>query len=365
MNAHGADDDPNENQYYSDYLSYWMDYWLADDPNGIIDSAKYVYASSSYPRSSIWTWTHFNSTTWPPAGVQNINFYLTPNYKLRTVVNNLLPDTIGFLNDIKDQSLTMTEAVNREFTGSIFNSKFGKTSIVFETPALIQDTKLVGTPMVNVHYKCDGNKSHFAFQVWDVSPNNTANLVTRADAMERNITPNVIRQLTYYGASYSHIFKAGDKIRVILTNLDNIPNDPFLRTNPFVLPSLVRARNVIYMNSANPTYIQLPLIGYIPNNVISNTSIIPKEYHLEQNYPNPFNPVTKIKFGIPVSKSPVHVRFIIYDITGRRIAKLIDDTLSPGEHEVMWNASDVPSGIYFYKIETDNFVDSKKMMLIK
>jgi flagellar hook assembly protein FlgD len=119
------------------------------------------------------------------------------------------------------------------------------------------------------------------------------------------------------------------------------------------------------MNSANPTYIQLPLIGYIPNNVISNTSIIPKEYHLEQNYPNPFNPVTKIKFGIPVSKSPVHVRFIIYDITGRRIAKLIDDTLSPGEHEVMWNASDVPSGIYFYKIETDNFVDSKKMMLIK
>jgi len=137
---------------------------------------------------------------------------------------------------------------------------------------------MAGTPMVNVHYRSDANKCQFNFQIWEVLPNNTSNLVSRANAMERNITPNTIRQLTFWGTSHSHIFKAGNKIRVILTNLDNISNDYFMRTNPYVLPSLVRASNTIYMNSANPTYIQLPLIGYIPNDIISNTSIVPKNY---------------------------------------------------------------------------------------
>jgi predicted acyl esterase len=256
MYAHGGDVDTAEQNYYGFILGEWLDYWLLDLQNHIMDSSKFVYAASSYPRhNNAWTWTRYYSNVWSPAGVEDVKFYLTPNLKLRTVVNNSNPDTLGFLNDIKDQTLTMTEAVNREFTGTVFDSKFGKTQIAFETPPLVQDTRMVGTPFVNIHYRCDTDKSQFNFQIWEVQPDNTANLVGRANATERNITPNVIRQLTFYGTSHSHNFKSGNRIRIVLTNLDNIANDAFIRTNPYVLPSLKRARNIIYMNPANQTSI--------------------------------------------------------------------------------------------------------------
>ncbi len=366
LNAHGGDANVTEQNFYGFMLGEWLDYWLMDLQNHILDSSKYVYAASSYPRqNNAWSWTRYYSNTWPPAGVQNVTFYLTPDLKLRTIFSTSNPDTLGFLNDVKDQTLTMTEAVNREFTGSVFDSKFGKTQLAFETPPLVQDTRMVGTPQVNVHYRCDANKSQFNFQIWEVLPNNTANLVGRANATERNIAVNTIRQLTFFGTSHSHNFKSGNKIRIVLTNLDNISNDLFLRTNPYVLPSLKRARSVIYMNPANPSYIQLPLIGYIPNEVFSTTSIIPDDYFLKQNYPNPFNPATRIKFGIPGSTKPQNVRLYIYDITGREITKLVDEQLKPGIYEVIWSANDMPSGAYLYKIIIGNYTTAKKMLLIR
>jgi len=73
--------------------------------------------------------------------------------------------------------------------------------------------------------------------------------------------------------------------------------------------------------------------------------LIPKDYVLEQNYPNPFNPVTTIRFSIP---KMVPVRLTVYDITGREVARLIDEVLNAGYHTIQWNASGVPSGIYIY-----------------
>ena len=89
---------------------------------------------------------------------------------------------------------------------------------------------------------------------------------------------------------------------------------------------------------------------------------LPVNHFLHQNYPNPFNPKTKIKFDLPKS---THARLIIYDILGREIATLLNEKLSAGSYEVSWSAGSYPSGVYFYKLETNNFVDIKKMLLIK
>ena len=89
---------------------------------------------------------------------------------------------------------------------------------------------------------------------------------------------------------------------------------------------------------------------------------VPKSYTLQQNYPNPFNPTTKIMFDIPKSGD---VKLIIYDILGREIAILVDELLKPGVYEVEWYASNKPSGIYFYKLTTADFTETKKMVLIK
>ena len=89
---------------------------------------------------------------------------------------------------------------------------------------------------------------------------------------------------------------------------------------------------------------------------------LPNEYSLGENYPNPFNPETRINFALPEAGM---ARLIIYDIRGREIARLIDREMDAGYHSITWNASNVASGIYFYRLTSGNFVSTKKMLLLK
>lgn len=89
---------------------------------------------------------------------------------------------------------------------------------------------------------------------------------------------------------------------------------------------------------------------------------IPKIYRLYNNYPNPFNPVTKIRFDLPRQDI---VKIEIYDITGRLIAKLVDEELTAGTYETSWDASGFASGIYIYRIITRSFTETHKMVVVK
>jgi hypothetical protein len=89
---------------------------------------------------------------------------------------------------------------------------------------------------------------------------------------------------------------------------------------------------------------------------------IPSNYWLSQNYPNPFNPQTKIKFGIP---EQTFVKLILYDVLGREVAILVNSNLKAGEYNVSWDASAISSGIYFYRLETEKYTQTKKMVLMK
>jgi hypothetical protein len=95
--------------------------------------------------------------------------------------------------------------------------------------------------------------------------------------------------------------------------------------------------------------------------VPGNTKI-PKTFALEQNYPNPFNPVTVIKYQLP-SAEKVSVK--VFDILGKEVATLVNENKQPGYYEVSFDASNLASGLYFYRIEAGSFVETKKMMLIK
>jgi hypothetical protein len=94
---------------------------------------------------------------------------------------------------------------------------------------------------------------------------------------------------------------------------------------------------------------------------ISNTGK-PKEYNLKQNYPNPFNPITNINYEIP---NDVFVSIKVYDILGREIKTLINEYKTAGSYIISFNGSEFSSGIYFYKIKAGNYVNVKRMLLIK
>lgn len=94
---------------------------------------------------------------------------------------------------------------------------------------------------------------------------------------------------------------------------------------------------------------------------------VPSVYKLYQNYPNPFNPSTIIKFDIPAgvkSKKSI-VKIVVYDVLGKQVAVLIDEKLSPGIYEVNWDASDYPSGVYYYMFSAKGNIDTKKMVVLK
>jgi hypothetical protein len=97
--------------------------------------------------------------------------------------------------------------------------------------------------------------------------------------------------------------------------------------------------------------------------VTNNNSSIPDRFALYQNYPNPFNPATRIKFDIP-QQSLVTIK--LYDVAGREVTRLVNNsTYSPGSYSVEFNAANLASGVYFYRIEAGDFVEIKKMMLVK
>ena len=85
-------------------------------------------------------------------------------------------------------------------------------------------------------------------------------------------------------------------------------------------------------------------------------------FSLSQNYPNPFNPSTTISYVIS-AKSKVSIK--VFDLLGSEIAELVDSEMEAGDYEVDFNASGLTSGIYFYRFQTDSFVETKKMILMK
>lgn len=102
-------------------------------------------------------------------------------------------------------------------------------------------------------------------------------------------------------------------------------------------------------------------IGYQPTDIKDNVTSV-SEYSLKQNYPNPFNPATTIEYSIPKSGN---ISLKIFNVLGQEVKSLINQNQNAGTYRISFDASSLPSGIYFYALSADNFVQVKKMMLIK
>ncbi|MCK5816452.1 MAG: T9SS type A sorting domain-containing protein, partial [Candidatus Marinimicrobia bacterium] len=90
--------------------------------------------------------------------------------------------------------------------------------------------------------------------------------------------------------------------------------------------------------------------------------MVPSEYCLHQNYPNPFNPLTKISFEIAQAGN---ISLDVYDISGNRISSLMNGFQNAGSYSVEFSADYLPTGVYFYRLQAGNWIDTKKMLIIK
>ncbi|RPI13172.1 MAG: T9SS C-terminal target domain-containing protein, partial [Ignavibacteriae bacterium] len=150
------------------------------------------------------------------------------------------------------------------------------------------------------------------------------------------ITPGCVDAL---GLIQRPLQSVSDTLQLNYTQVQDI------QINPTVISQAVTVRNLCGLTGVN-----------------ENNNSIPETYKLEQNYPNPFNPSTTIKFSLPEDGK---ISLKVHDITGKVIANLEDGFKNKGNYSVEFNASNLPSGIYFYTLSAGRVTETKKMILIK
>ena len=131
------------------------------------------------------------------------------------------------------------------------------------------------------------------------------------------------------------------------------------------IPSSQPTLEILLGVFSDPPITNFPQYSYPPWSYITDVNYdlnVITPFQLSQNYPNPFNPVTKIEYQVP---SFSHVTLKLYDILGNEIATLVDEEKSFGVYKITFIAGNLPSGVYFYQLKTENFVETKKMILIK
>ncbi len=166
---------------------------------------------------------------------------------------------------------------------------------------------------------------------------------------------------------YDELSSALSTVEIITINSDGtlkISNGPSLQY-PRKYPMAVSYKDKIYVfggfDKNNQVVAKVEVFSDTVTTGVPGSNI-PGEFALMQNYPNPFNPSTKIKFDLPEGSD---VKLRVYNVLGEEVATLINGILPAGQHEVKFDASNLASGIYIYRMRAGNFVQVKKMLLMK
>lgn len=378
VQGHGGEHSLTEDQWHMDWFNNFFFQNLWGMQTNIFTIDKYQYASTTAPAgTNAWTFVHDSSSTLLKNISTNTRLYFNSNRRLKTTANNnwILPDVDILNNDVRN-NYTIQQAVYDEFNGTNFSTNFKIDNNIYETTALTSDVEMTGTPSIKIDYISTAKPFvQFNFQVYEVFPNGTSRFVTRLNYEDRNNNYNFLpsrKQATFRGQGHSHIFKAGSKIRINMTNLDRTTEDAaFFGTNPFVLPSMKRGNSIMLLT--NNFYIDLPIVAagsnrpngeglFADDNGVVSENNIPNKFELQQNYPNPFNPNTVISYSIAKAEN---VQIKIYDMLGKEVQTLVNEVKNPGSYNVMFNAQNLSSGVYFYRLTAGSFTDIKKMTLVK
>jgi photosystem II stability/assembly factor-like uncharacterized protein len=169
----------------------------------------------------------------------------------------------------------------------------------------------------------------------------------------------------------SVFLRSGNDLVISGKNMSNIPSLAKSSNggNNWIITNITNVGNVNKVFFINQTtgwascdngLIYKTTDGGLTNIIHENN--VPAQYELHQNYPNPFNPITNVKFSIVNSGN---VRIVVYDVMGREVQTLVNERMQPGTYETKFDGSSLNSGVYFYKMLTEGYTETKKMLMIK
>ncbi len=204
--------------------------------------------------------------------------------------------------------------------------------------------------------------------LWTFNPWNTNSLQGQFGNFTQDASGNIYAAYSALttnwinGDSYSIVKLNSDGMLLRTTANNNFLNRRFnpsfiqiLQDNSLIINGYYDGHVTFYEQSATIKFSQ-PVI------ITPNQNSLPNNFSLSQNYPNPFNPITVISFQLPVAG---FTTLKVFDINGKEISDLVNENLSVGEYKINFDASALPSGVYYYKLTSGNFSETKKMILIK
>jgi hypothetical protein len=338
------------------------DYLILDDEGDLYGSIPAQSKVVRLNHNGIYDVTYQHSDLVSPSGLA----FNTFTKELFVACNNLehvvvFSESGTHLRTLNIPGLSIPAGLDLDPEGNLYISSHGSDSIIHVTPAG-EKLNTFGHPSLQGPAGLvfgDGSETLFVVS-------NTNHKVITFDAIGTFIEEfasgselNSPWGIALEGDNFDKRFPVGDfftplkRVVVTSTGTNSLvaykPDGTILRT--------------FSQSGVNPSAVVLENdFDFIPVSVKNISSTVPERFTLEQNYPNPFNPSTKIRFAL---KNSSLAKLIVYDVTGRQIAILVNEKLSPGIYEHTFDARKLSSGIYFYRLEADGFIESKKMLFIK
>ncbi len=235
-----------------------------------------------------------------------------------------------------DDNKNITSLLTKELIESKWKNSFNRSfifdpnnNLVHESNDMWSDSIWFNTSVKDYHY----------------NPNN-------------KITSEITKNNT--SESWKVSFNYNEKADLADANSAQLVDDTWTKADYMIAFSDSAKRNYSFFASDVNVY-------YNTITKVENKTAVVSDFSLSQNYPNPFNPTTTIKYSIPQSlkNNEYNTKLIVFDILGREVATLVNKQQKPCSYEVLFNANNLTSGIYFYRLQSGSFTQTKKLMLLK
>jgi len=350
-NGHGEPVDTSQASFIIATAVSWFDHWLRGFPLDE-DSTALVFYADDRPG-----WPTHVTSNWPPEPSNHLRLYVTPSGLLTSTPE----DTASFTFSVQyDSGYSAQMGWDDLYGGEQFFTAFVNYPVMLLSTPLENQLEITGTPEGFITVTSDGEKFQANVRFYDVYENGDVvmqKLISRSVNGVRENSPGMIHEINIEGHALSHIITAGHRIGIELTSLDMLDS---MQAN--TVPYFVSSNSYLLTSPNSPSYFDIPYVGNLPQFVSNEHAENPDGFTLYQNYPNPFNPTTKISWQSSVGSWQT---LTIYDVLGNEVATLVDEYKPAGSYNVNFNASELASGIYFYKLDSGSFSLTKKMILMK
>ena len=313
-------------------------------------------------------WPHQETAVWPPKNAHTLRLYPyppTPGVQgsghlgmSPATGQNVFSFSLAY-----DSSYTSERAWNESYSGTAFLNAFKPTTVRFRSQTVVDTLEITGIPRARLTLRGDGKPFQANVRLYDVTPEGagpeTWTLLTHMPLGVRASNSSSNADYDAEGEALSHRIPPFHQIGIEIT-----PLDMYDTNRAHIIPYF---RSVsAFMTAAWPgsTYFDIPVVGnaWFPESVPDPASSLPTAVVLHQNYPNPFNPSTTIRFDLATSGE---VRLEVYTVTGQRIATLVDGNMPPGAHAIPFQARDIASGVYYYRLTTQVGSSVRSMVLLQ